>query len=49
MPAFIGQRDFHKWYLEGKRVKVLYLGEYEATGVVESYSVVMEDKNGLRF
>ena len=39
MPAFNGQRDFHKWHLEGKRVKVSYLGEYEATGVVESSRV----------
>lgn len=39
MPAFIGQRDFHKWHLKGKRVKVSYLGEYEATGVVESSRV----------
>ena len=34
MPAFIGQRDFHKWHLEGKRVKVSYLNEYEAVGTV---------------
>ena len=39
MPAFIGQRDFHKWYLEGKRVKASYLGEFEATGTVESSRV----------
>lgn len=39
MPAFIGQRDFNKWHLEGKRVKVSYLGEYEAIGVVESSRV----------
>lgn len=49
MPAFIGsriqgtdaygQRDLHKWYLEGKKVKVMYLGEYPAVGTVKSSRV----------
>ena len=49
MPAFMGvhikgldrlmPRDFHKWHLEGKKVKVMYLGEYEGVGVVESSRV----------
>ena len=34
MPAFIGQRNLHKWHLEGKVVKIAYLGEYEAIGTV---------------
>lgn len=36
MPAFIGQRDFHKWHLDGKKVRVAYLQDYIQTGVVES-------------
>lgn len=49
MPAFIGvhlegydslmPRDFHKWHLEGKKVKVMYLGEYPAVGTVKSSRV----------
>jgi hypothetical protein len=33
---FNGQRDFHKWHLEGKRVKVSYLDSPLVEGVVQS-------------
>jgi hypothetical protein len=39
MPAFIGQRDFHKCHLDGKKVRVAYLQDYIQTGVVESSRV----------
>lgn len=39
MPAFTGQRDFHKWHLDGKKVRVAYLQDYVQTGVVESSRV----------
>jgi hypothetical protein len=38
---FKGQRDFHTWYLEGKKVKGSYLGEYPFTGVVENTRVCL--------
>ena len=39
MAAFTGQRDLHKWYLDGKKVRVAYLQDYIQTGVVESSRV----------
>jgi len=38
---FKGQRDFHTWNLEGKKIRGMYLGEYHFTGVVESTRVCL--------
>jgi len=32
---FKGNRLEHPWYLEGKQVKGVYLGEYPVTGIVQ--------------
>lgn len=34
MPAFQGQRNKNPWYLEGKKVKGVYLDEYVCAGTV---------------
>lgn len=34
-----GHRDFHKWNLEGKRIRGIYLQEFEVTGTVQSSRV----------
>jgi hypothetical protein len=39
MPAYQGQRDFHRWDIEGKRVLISYLGYGEQTGTVVSSRV----------
>ena len=39
MPAFIGTRDLHPWYLDGYKVRALYIQEFECVGTVVSSRV----------
>lgn len=34
MPAFIGTRDLHPWYLDGYKVRAMYLQDFEVVGTV---------------